>query len=88
MSHTMYIIFARFLCIPSLPIRESFRCTSFGGPAGDSSCWGRPGWSLRDKTVGLDCIRRGCVWDCWGVPEEQGLPCYSMGFAVLVAGRV
>ena len=23
-----------------------------------------------------------------GVPEEQGLPLYSMGFAVLVAGRV
>ena len=55
-----------FLCIPSLPIKESFGCTSFCGPAGDSpSCWGRPGWSLRDKTVGLNCIRRGCVLDCW-----------------------
>ena len=62
--HTLCTVSMHVLCIPSLPIRESFWCTSFGGPAGDSSCWGRPGWSLWDKTVGLGCIQRGCVWDC------------------------
>ena len=59
----MYIILMYVFYIPSLPIRESFGYTSFGGPAGYSfCCWGGPGWSLMDKTGGLSCIRRGVSW--------------------------